>query len=785
MAKTAFVDGNPLTGVPGTPITADLMDKLNNPMFSSRAEDGHYDAGWEDVRAWGADPTGVADSTDAIQAAIDSFLTLDADVWQNHSFRRGTVVFPPGKYRTTKALLIRGEIVDETGVNIIGFSADLISTSTTDIITVGTQNARAVQKCKIEGIRFFSDSARCGIRYQGNSCTGNILRNCWVYTTATSRRKGDGSMGICYTSNNAGSYFNEVSDCRIQGWDILESWGLDWNAVSYKKCSIDQATATVSCSAHGYNNNDRVHFRLLDRSFVVASLSNNTFTIKNHPFVTGDAIYASGRSQETSAGTLPSPLVSGTAYYAVVDGTDTIRLSDTYAHAMAGTNIIDLTDIGDGSEHSFAFGVWPTGSGPEVHFFDEYTGYFVVNRTTNTFQVAETQGGAPLAFSTGTFGLIWVGNHPVANATNAPNIQYRQNVRYHAQHSCGIYVGACGHSCLTHVDFIGDFFQEADCDIRLAPLATGMAIIGRFESNARDSIFVECGSTGHQLAMDRYVASYRQNPAGSNQSQPVDRNTSQRNLWYAPEGGTALHVRAVHTDTIQSSHLGHSVGFWGGGYGDPASNRRLIATIGSGSFQFNAPSSKLFHTFSGDDSTPSVGGGDLFYCSANNTAPLHITNFDDGVVGQEIEVYGIGGNGYTNTNGTIISNSDFIKLDGQYDWVDIHWGCITLRYDGVQWIEKHRRNGVFDLLRPDGYLVSKMFCRGDFDLTTGHVLRINGSQVVGAPVTGFVALAGTGSKDGSGINCDTVVANDANIQAIARVLKAVLDACLSHGLLHS
>ena len=52
MAKKVFIDENRPT-VRGTKIDAELMGKLNNPKFSSRDEDGHFDAGWEDPRAYG------------------------------------------------------------------------------------------------------------------------------------------------------------------------------------------------------------------------------------------------------------------------------------------------------------------------------------------------------------------------------------------------------------------------------------------------------------------------------------------------------------------------------------------------------------------------------------------------------------------------------------------------------------------------------------------------------------------------------------------------------------
>lgn len=62
-------------------------------------------------------------------------------------------------------------------------------------------------------------------------------------------------------------------------------------------------------------------------------------------------------------------------------------------------------------------------------------------------------------------------------------------------------------------------------------------------------------------------------------------------------------------------------------------------------------------------------------------------------------------------------------------------------------------------------------------------LKVNNVKVVGAGVAGFVTSAGTAVKDASTINADTITATDGNIQALAKVVKALLDALLAHGLI--
>jgi hypothetical protein len=65
-------------------------------------------------------------------------------------------------------------------------------------------------------------------------------------------------------------------------------------------------------------------------------------------------------------GALPSPLVGATDYWAVRVSDDVIKLSDSNSHALAGTNIIDLTTTGSGTT-TIEFGLpysLPTVAGP-------------------------------------------------------------------------------------------------------------------------------------------------------------------------------------------------------------------------------------------------------------------------------------------------------------------------------------------------------------------------------------------------------------------------------------
>lgn len=66
-------------------------------------------------------------------------------------------------------------------------------------------------------------------------------------------------------------------------------------------------------------------------------------TKANHGFTTGLKV------QVSTDGTLPNGLSAGTDYFVIKGTNNTFALSDTLAHALAGTDIINITDSGTGT----------------------------------------------------------------------------------------------------------------------------------------------------------------------------------------------------------------------------------------------------------------------------------------------------------------------------------------------------------------------------------------------------------------------------------------------------
>lgn len=71
--------------------------------------------------------------------------------------------------------------------------------------------------------------------------------------------------------------------------------------------------------------------------------STNLLTISAHGMINGNMV------RFESTGTLPAPLAAGTNYYVASATTNTFALATTYARAIAGTPLVDITTAGSGT----------------------------------------------------------------------------------------------------------------------------------------------------------------------------------------------------------------------------------------------------------------------------------------------------------------------------------------------------------------------------------------------------------------------------------------------------
>lgn len=80
-------------------------------------------------------------------------------------------------------------------------------------------------------------------------------------------------------------------------------------------------------------------------NITTVTAATDTLTINGHGLSTGDSVQFTN-----SGGGLPAGLSAGVTYFAVVVDANNFKVADTLAHAQAGTNIVDITTAGTGTQ---------------------------------------------------------------------------------------------------------------------------------------------------------------------------------------------------------------------------------------------------------------------------------------------------------------------------------------------------------------------------------------------------------------------------------------------------
>lgn len=172
------------------------------------------------VKDFGADPTGVADSSTAVQNAINSVETLG-----------GTLLFPPGKYLFNSQVTI-DRTYAASGGNFVGERNLLISGYGAEIRTSGAISAFDVKggwapnhNCTIEGFTIYhrgNTQAVAGIRIVGAG-----LVTCYDVSVVVSSSLPAGyaafSLENATPSNpDTGCFWCVIENCSIRPWSGAE-----------------------------------------------------------------------------------------------------------------------------------------------------------------------------------------------------------------------------------------------------------------------------------------------------------------------------------------------------------------------------------------------------------------------------------------------------------------------------------------------------------------------------------------------------------------------------------
>lgn len=201
--------------------------------------------------------------------------------------------------------------------------------------------------------------------------------------------------------------------------------------------TFTNASANISWPVHGLQVNDPVVINMAPNTATCTCTAANpgVFTLVGHGFPVAQPVIFS------SSGYLPASIIPGTTYFVTNDGNktaNTFAVSDTAAHATAGTNQINTTKVvftasnsggnlllstAGAVAHNLVVGqlVAVSNSGGGLPGgLSASTGYYVsaTGFTASAFEVSTTNGGAPIAFTTagtGTQSLEQVGGTVAQN----------------------------------------------------------------------------------------------------------------------------------------------------------------------------------------------------------------------------------------------------------------------------------------------------------------------------------------------------------------------------------
>lgn len=200
----------------------------------------------------------------------------------------------------------------------------------------------------------------------------------------------DGSESVRLATASAGWKATLTSIMSYMlGWGKPRSSNHIFVRTAAAACTFSNGSADISATGHGLSVDDRVVFSSSRLWTVISSQvvgSPGVFTSAGHGLVAGDPVAFA------STGTYATGLTYATKYYVANDGnltSSTFAVSDTQAHALAGTGQINTSGSPTGNFWFYHECTFPSQ-------ITEGTLYYVVAAASNTFQISDTQGGSAI-----------------------------------------------------------------------------------------------------------------------------------------------------------------------------------------------------------------------------------------------------------------------------------------------------------------------------------------------------------------------------------------------------
>ena len=230
------------------------------------------------VLDYGADPTGVSNSTSAIQAAVISLRSNPVSILQTFGgpiitvYSSGTVFFPPGKYLISPDVL---QVTQDLGLKLVGAGSRRTNNAvygSTTLLVSGTSSGYGIQTygnggrgLTIEDMDIcYATSAFTGSLIDAYDCPGLTLNRCYVgtYGITAGTRLQTAAACIRSTYDEFMTFNNCVFSGAVLGWWSDDIRTQDANTFGGSVTAFNQCTFYDFSQNHVYQSGARTRINV-------------------------------------------------------------------------------------------------------------------------------------------------------------------------------------------------------------------------------------------------------------------------------------------------------------------------------------------------------------------------------------------------------------------------------------------------------------------------------------------------------------------------------------------
>ena len=189
------------------------------------------------VLDYGADPTGTADSTTALQAAFNAAASNDPESGVS------AVVFPNGLYKVSSSITISAQNIYVSAEGIARIEPTVLTGASTYAIFNLTGSASRVT---IKDLTFYMF---------GSSCRGIAATQIWRQATVENCQFVGGDTGLDFAVSGSDKWGTTINKCRFQDCGYGIRWIMNGQTGTIKDCLFFNCTTYALVATNGWQLN--------------------------------------------------------------------------------------------------------------------------------------------------------------------------------------------------------------------------------------------------------------------------------------------------------------------------------------------------------------------------------------------------------------------------------------------------------------------------------------------------------------------------------------------------